>query len=76
MDRQLVMESFWLTFPLLILVIVWVIWKVFVFKGLRWLQEKSVDDWPNRKAWQRIWWRGWISYCLHPTNNRKPFSLL
>jgi len=44
MDRQLVMESFWLTFPLLILVIVWVIWKVFVFKGLRWLQEKSVDD--------------------------------
>ena len=44
MDRQLVMESFWLTFPLLILVIVWVIWKVFVFKGLGWLQEKSVDD--------------------------------
>ena len=34
------MESFWLTFPLLILVIVWVIWKVFVFKGLRWLQGK------------------------------------
>jgi len=38
------MESFWIIFPLLPLVVIWVIWKVFLFKGLRRLQQKSADD--------------------------------
>jgi len=38
------MDSFWIIFPLLPLIVIWVIWKVFLFKGLRWLQETSAED--------------------------------
>ncbi|SVB20067.1 uncharacterized protein METZ01_LOCUS172921, partial [marine metagenome] len=37
-------SSLWFIFPLLPLVTIWVVWKVFLFKGLRWLQQKSADD--------------------------------
>mgnify|MGYP004353539079 CR=1 FL=1 len=38
------MDSYWILFPLLPLVLVWIIWKVFFFKGLRRLQDRSIDD--------------------------------
>ena len=43
-ERLPTMDSFWIIFPLLPLVIIWGIWKVFLFKGLRRLQQKSADE--------------------------------
>ena len=43
-ERLLTMDSFWIIFPLLPLAIIWGIWKVFLFKGLRRLQQNSADE--------------------------------